>query len=163
MRRIGIRYWEENLGNNYILFINIINKMGSNNSNTYKMQNNDIVSLSNDMSNMNVEVEIQSWIREMPIQHLQMTIREIASMNNYTDNYPGMLDHMEVVTEDNRHIYEYNFAVFLTNMERKRNSMHDVIMRMNMNELRKFCRDNGITNYSGLNKKELQRHVLKHL
>ena len=136
--------------------------MGSGNSNTYKMENNDIDSLTNNMGNMNVDIEIQPWIRQMPTRDLQATIREVATTNDYSDNYPGTLSDMEVVTDANRHTYEYNLAVFLTNVQRKHNSIRDRILSMTLTELRQLCRDNNITNYSRMNKGDLQLHLINY-
>lgn len=136
--------------------------MGSGNSNTYKMENNDIDSLTNNMGNMNVDVEIQPWIRQMPTRHLQATIREVATTNDYSDNYPSTLSDMEVVTDANRHTYEYNLAVFLTNVQRKNNSIRERILSMTLTELRQLCRDNNITNYSRMNKGDLQLYLINY-
>tara|TARA_Y100000114_G_C11715716_1_gene305833 strand:+ start:130 stop:330 length:201 start_codon:yes stop_codon:yes gene_type:complete len=63
---------------------------------------------------------------------------------------------MEVVTDHNRKDYEYNFDVFLINSIRGRED----ILNMTVEQLKQFCRDNGIRGYSGKMKADLQKHVL---
>lgn len=74
-------------------------------------------SLTSGMQNMNVDVEIQPWILDMPTNHLQATIRELAEDMN--TSLTSTFSSKEIVTEDNRDLYEYNLALFLTNAQRQ--------------------------------------------
>ena len=74
-------------------------------------------SLTSGMKNMNVDVDIQPWILDMPTNHLQATIRELAEDMNAS--LTSTFSSKEIVTEDNRNLYEYNLALFLTNAQRQ--------------------------------------------
>lgn len=137
--------------------------MGNNNT-KYKMENNNVDSLTQEMNNMNVDIEIQPWIRDMSTNDLRIAIREIAGVENYQIHYPGIITEEEDVNDSNSNIYKYNLAVFLTNLQRAENQNNiNLIMNMSMEQLRQFCRDNNISNYSGKNKYELQQYILNSL
>ena len=101
-----------------------------------------VSNLSNRLQNMDLEeVEVQDWIKDMSTQELRITMREIASIDNYGDFYPGgyvlpreqkettakggrkhtyyhsMLD----VNDTNREKYERELAMYLTNVEKQNN------------------------------------------
>lgn len=137
--------------------------MGNNNT-KYKMENNNVDSLTQEMNNMNVDIEIQPWIRDMSTNDLRIYIREIAGVENYQIHYPGTITEEEDVNDNNSNIYKYNLAVFLTNLQRAENQNNiNLLMNMSMEQLRQFCRDNNISNYSGKNKYELQQYILNSL
>tara|TARA_Y100000114_G_C11554566_1_gene228821 strand:- start:32 stop:463 length:432 start_codon:yes stop_codon:yes gene_type:complete len=136
-----------------------------NSNNKFKMESYNTNSLSIGMSNIDInEIEIQPWIKNMSTKELQITIREIANIDNYGEFYPGgyVLNYMEIVNDNNRHEYERNFAIFLNNISRFQDNQitRNDIMNMTIRELIDFCKNNNIHNYSNKNKSQLQHYII---
>ena len=80
--------------------------------------------LSNRLQNMDLEeVPVQDWIKKMSTKDLRIAMREIASIDNYGDFYPGgyVLNSMLDVNDTNREKYERELAMYLTNVEKRNN------------------------------------------
>ena len=138
-----------------------------NSNNKFNMENSDVDSLATGINNMNIDdIQPEPWITAMSAKELQATIREVASIDNYGEIYPGgyILQPMEVVTEDNRHIYEKNLAIFLSyELPEEVINHNDIMNNMTVKQLVEVCKENGISNYSGKNKAQLQEMIIDKL
>lgn len=137
-----------------------------NNSNKYKMQS-DIDDITIGMNNIQIN-NVPGWIKNSSTQQLEiirsdilysMSMNDQQSINAWTRG-----DITQMVTDQNRNNFEYNFFNYLQNIQNNNVGIptKNDIMNMTKNELVQICKDYNINYYSGKNKSELQTHILNY-